>query len=219
MTGLEAYCNNLCSEVMRLNQVWFKVEFGHARTSRAIAQWSGGVDVLNECAANTRDESKKKFWLEFGLKSLERAYEDGFREYVSVASDIGYDQLSARGLAGVHMLTLHECAHLMRYIIDGRRDLGESHGEGFIKHYLALLEQQPHDGIVLNNPDADPNINLKYRELFGNIIVPGVKVSFEDRHGKMVVERVVKCNPATFETERYKIPWSYMRGGRVRLAI
>jgi hypothetical protein len=82
----------------------------------------------------------------YGYANVRSSYDVGFREYATVARRIGYRNKSLKGMAGVHMIGLHECVHALQWsrnggappMKGGRRDW---HGWSFVTIYRELLAE------------------------------------------------------------------------------
>ena len=75
--------------------------------------------------------------IEFGYASIKESWCCGCPEYVRAAEAAGIGQLSEAGWAGVHHEVIHEAAHVLQLVKDGRSD---GHGRSFGKmlHWLSI---------------------------------------------------------------------------------
>ena len=113
--------------------------------------------------------------IEFGYKSIQTSWVEGCPEYRRAAATAGVSELSGPGWEAVWREVIHEAAHVVQFVADGRSD---AHGESFARVLQWLRLTYPIDrclriaGVTLaDRPEGwgEPGVQAQRPREYGDI--------------------------------------------------
>ena len=154
--------------------------------------------------------------VEFGYKSIQESWGRGCPEYVTVARKAGLDRRSAAGWEGVWREVLHEVAHAIQFIADGKSD---GHGSKFAKVLWWLTKQYPIERCFMiagvwagDSPDGWGTADAPAEPERRKPVEPGTKLDFRVmlREKKQVWSWRLQRDRVTVNVAIGKKYWSVM---------
>ncbi len=123
--------------------------FAKALTERIMADYEvnlSRVEFRKRKGSFHQKQSDGSSLIVYGTGSLDRARNQGFYEYKTIAQWIGYKQMSDKGKKGVWRLVCHEAAHAIQHQRGGRH-YNSVHNECFIDCYQELMTLYPFEEV------------------------------------------------------------------------